>query len=195
MIILDKLSAAISNPREELSSFAPRIVTIKLPPDKIKDVIGPGGKVIRRIVQETGVTIDIDDDGTAQIASTEEAAMKKAVEMVKAIIEDPEVGKIYKGKVTRIMDFGAFCEILPGREGLCHVSELSDQFVKDVKEVVKLGDEIMVKLMEIDSQGRLNLSRKRAMNPDVEYEEPKKREKRERHHEKYKGGHKEGRNR
>jgi polyribonucleotide nucleotidyltransferase len=162
-VILEKLSSAISKPREELSTFAPRIVTIKVPQDKIKDIIGPGGKIIRKIIQETGATIDIEDDGSVQVASTEETAMKKAIDTIKMIIEEPEVGKIYKANITRIMDFGAFCEILPGKEGLCHVSELSDHFVKDVKNEVKVGDEIFVKLVEIDSQGRLNLSRKRAM--------------------------------
>jgi polyribonucleotide nucleotidyltransferase len=162
-VILEKLSSAISKPREELSTFAPRIVTIKVPQDKIKDIIGPGGKIIRKIIQETGATIDIEDDGSVQVASTEETAMKKAIDTIKMIIEEPEVGRIYKANITRIMDFGAFCEILPGKEGLCHVSELSDHFVKDVKNEVKVGDEIFVKLVEIDSQGRLNLSRKRAM--------------------------------
>jgi len=164
--ILKKLSETISKPRENLSSFAPRIITIKVAQDKIKDVIGPGGRVIRKIIQETGVTIDIEDDGSVQIASTDESAMKKAVEIINAITEVPEVGKIYKGKVTRIMDFGAFCEILPGKEGLCHISELSDHFVKDIKTIVKVGDEISVKLVEIDAQGRLNLSRKQAMKEE-----------------------------
>ncbi|MEA3305609.1 MAG: polyribonucleotide nucleotidyltransferase [Candidatus Omnitrophota bacterium] len=163
MTVLEKLSAAIENPREYLSSYAPRIVTIKVPQEKIRDVIGSGGKVIRKIIQDTGATVDIEDDGSCQVASTDEAAMKKAVDIIKNIIEDPEVGKIYKGKVVRIMDFGAFCEILPGKDGLCHVSELSDRFVKSASDEVKVGDEFDVKLIEIDQQGRLNLSRKQAM--------------------------------
>jgi polyribonucleotide nucleotidyltransferase len=166
MTILDKLQAAIKAPREKLSDFAPRITTLKIPVDKIKDVIGPGGKVIRKIIEETGVTIDVEDDGTVQIASTDGEALKKAVDIVSKIIEEPEVGKVYMGKVKRIMEFGAFCEILPGKEGLCHVSELSEQYIKDIKDVVKLGDEFLVKLIQIDEQGRLNLSRKQALNPE-----------------------------
>ncbi len=166
MTILDKLQAAIKAPRESLSDFAPRITTLKIPVDKIKDVIGPGGKVIRKIIEDTGVTIDVEDDGTVQIASNDGEALKKAVDIVGKITEEPEVGKIYMGKVKRIMEFGAFCEILPGREGLCHVSEMSEQFVKDIREVVKLGDEFLVKLIQIDEQGRLNLSRKQALKPD-----------------------------
>lgn len=166
MRILEKLRAAISKPRESISIFAPRIVTIKVAQEKIKDIIGPGGRVIRKIIQDTGVTIDIEDDGTVQIASTEEAAMKKAVEVIKNITAEPEVGKIYKAKVIRVMDFGAFCEFLPGKEGLCHVSELSDRFIKDVKKEVKIGDEISVKLIAIDEQGRYNLSRKQALKDE-----------------------------
>ncbi len=192
MMVLEKLTDAISEPRENLSSFAPRIVTIKIPQDKIKDIIGPGGKIIRKIIQDTGATIDIEDDGSVQVASTEESAMKKAVEIINSIVEDPEVGKIYKGKVIRIMDFGAFCEILPGKEGLCHVSELSDTFVKNVNEVVKVGDEFDIKLMEIDQQGRLNLSRKRAMPG---YVEKPGEEKGHRQHERPKGRYKERRDR
>jgi polyribonucleotide nucleotidyltransferase len=163
MIILEKLAGTISKPRENISSFAPRIVTIKIATDKVKDIIGPGGRVIRKIIQETGVTIDIEDDGSIQVASADEAAMKKAIRIIRTITEDPEVGKIYKGKVTRVVDFGAFCEILPGKEGLCHISELSDHFIKDIKKEIKIGDEILVKLVEIDPQGRLNLSRRQAI--------------------------------
>jgi polyribonucleotide nucleotidyltransferase len=195
MVILEKLSATIEKPREDLSDYAPRIVTIKIDREKIKDVIGSGGKVIRKIIQDTGATIDIEDDGSVQVASVDGEAMKKAVEIINSIVQDPEVGKIYKAKVTRIMDFGAFCEILPGKEGLCHVSELADSFVKNVNDVVKVGDEFEVKLMEIDQQGRLNLSRKRAMPGYVEKpgdeRKPRSYEKRERH----KGTHKERRHR
>jgi len=165
--VLEKLAQTIAKPRQNLSAYAPRIVTVKVNPEKIKDIIGPGGKVIHKITRETGVTIDIEEDGSVQVASADEEAMNKAIEIINSIIEEPEVGKVYKGKVTRIMDFGAFCEILPGKEGLCHVSELSDHFVKDVNQEVKVGDEIEVKLVEIDSQGRLNLSRKQALNPDA----------------------------
>jgi polyribonucleotide nucleotidyltransferase len=162
-VILDKMEQAISKPREELSIHAPRIVNIKISTEKIKDVIGPGGKVIKKIIADTGVSIDIDDDGTVSIASTDPEAMDKAVNIVNKITEDPEVGKTYMATVKKVMNFGAFCEILPGKEGLVHVSELSDKFVKNVEDVVKVGDEFLVKLVAIDDQGRLNLSRKKAM--------------------------------
>lgn len=166
MTVLGKLDATLEKPRADLSTYAPRIVTLKIPTDKIKDVIGPGGKVIRKIIQDTGVTIDIEDDGTAQIASVDQAAVQAAIDIIKALTTEPEVGKIYNGRVTKIMDFGAFCEILPGKEGLCHVSELANHYVKDVKSEVKVGDEFPIILMEIDDQGRLNLSRKRAMKEE-----------------------------
>jgi len=161
--ILENMNRAISAPRGSLSEYAPRIETIKINTDKIKDVIGPGGKVIKKIIADTGVDINVDDDGTISIASNDPEALKKAMDIVARIVEEPEVGRIYKATVKKIMNFGAFCEILPGKEGLCHVSELSDEYVKNVESVVKLGDEIMVKLVEIDDQGRLNLSRKKAM--------------------------------
>lgn len=160
--ILDKMVSTISKPKEAVSSFAPRLVSIKLPEDKIGTVIGPGGKMIKKIIQETGATVDISDDGMCQVASTDSASVDKAVAIIRGIIEEPEVGKIYTGTIKRIMAFGAFAEILPGREGLIHVSELSGTFVKSVEDVVKLGDTVQVKLFEIDDQGRLNLSIKRA---------------------------------
>ncbi len=162
-IILEKMNKTIAEPRKELSQYAPRIVAFKINPDKIRDVIGPGGKVIRKIIEDTGVTIDIEDDGTVNVASADGAALQKAIDIINKLTEAPEVGKIYMGKVKRIMPFGAFVEILPGQEGLVHVSELSDQYVKNVEEVVKLGDEFPVKLMEIDEQNRLNLSRRQAL--------------------------------
>jgi polyribonucleotide nucleotidyltransferase len=161
--VLDKMDQAISKPRPTISKYAPRITTLKISVDKIKDVIGPGGKIIKKIIADTGVTIDIEDDGTVAVASTDPAASDKAIDIIKGLTAEPEVGKIYLGKVKRIMNFGAFCEILPGKEGLVHVSELSNKFVKNVEDEVKLGDEIMVKLIAIDEQGRLNLSRKQAM--------------------------------
>ena len=163
MFVLEKIKATIAVPRQELSQFAPRIVSFKINPDKIRDVIGPGGKVIRKIIEDTGVTIDIEDDGTVNVASADGEALQKALDIINKLTESAEVGKIYTGKVKRIMPFGAFVEILPGQEGLVHVSELSDKYVKNVEEVVKLGDEFLVKLVEIDEQGRLNLSRKQAM--------------------------------
>ncbi len=178
MIILEKIKAALAGPRAELSKYAPRIVSFKINPDKIRDVIGPGGKVIRKIIEDTGVTIDIEDDGTVNVASADGEALQKALDIINSLTQMPEVGKIYNGKVKRIMPFGAFVEILPGQEGLVHVSEMSDQYVKNVEDVVKLGDEFPVKLMEIDDQNRLNLSRKQAMPGYVPGEE-KPREPRE----------------
>jgi polyribonucleotide nucleotidyltransferase len=161
--ILDNMNKVISIPKSSLSEYAPRIETIKISTDKIKDIIGPGGKVIKKIIADTGVDMNVEDDGTVSVASNDPEALKAAMQMIARIVEEPEVGRIYKATVKRIMNFGAFCEILPGKEGLCHVSELSDEYVKNVESVVKLGDEIMVKLVEIDEQGRLNLSRKKAM--------------------------------
>ena len=171
MIVLEKIKAALAEPRKELSQYAPRIVAFKINPDKIRDVIGPGGKVIRKIIEETGVTIDIEDDGTVNVASADGEALKKAIDIINKLTEAPEVGKIYTGKVKRIMPFGAFVEILPGQEGLVHVSEMSDQYVKNVEDIVKLGDEFPVKLVEIDDQNRLKLSRKQAMPGYVPGEE------------------------
>jgi len=163
MTVLDIMEKVISRPKDSISNFAPKIVTFKISTEKIKDVIGPGGKVIKKIIADTGVTIDINDDGTVQIATTDDEMMKKAVDIVKGITAEAEVGKIYKGTITRIMNFGAFCEILPGKEGLIHISELSDKFVKNVTSEVNIGDEVTVKVIEIDEQGRINLSRKQAI--------------------------------
>ncbi|MDD5422958.1 MAG: polyribonucleotide nucleotidyltransferase [Candidatus Omnitrophica bacterium] len=169
LFILDKMAEAISGPKGVISQFAPHIVSFKISQSKIGEVIGPGGKNIKKIIQDTGVTIDIDDDGVVQIASQDGAAIEKAVNIVKGMVEEPEVGKIYSGKVKRIMNFGAFCEIMPGKEGLIHVSELANKFVKNVEDVVKVGDEVTVKVIEIDEQGRVNLSKKQA-DPDYKPE-------------------------
>ncbi len=163
MTVLDAMAQAIDKPRPSISIYAPRIVTLKINPDKIREVIGPGGRTIRKITEETGVTIDIEDDGMVSVASTDAEAATKAVEIIRGLTEDAEVGKVYTAKVKRITNFGAFCEILPGKEGLVHISELDDKYVKSVEDVVKVGDEIRVKVIEIDEQGRLNLSRKRAL--------------------------------
>ncbi len=162
LFILEKILEVIDKPRAELSEFAPRITVITVPQEKIKDIIGPGGKVIKQIVNDTGVKIDIEDDGTVSIASSDSAASKKAIDIIQSLIAEAEVGKIYKGKITRLMNFGAFCEILPNKEGLIHVSELSDKFVKNVEDVVKVGDEVTVKVIEIDNMKRINLSIKKA---------------------------------
>ncbi|PIQ83780.1 MAG: polyribonucleotide nucleotidyltransferase [Candidatus Omnitrophica bacterium CG11_big_fil_rev_8_21_14_0_20_63_9] len=163
MKVLDLMTAAIGQPRTQLSLYAPRITVLKINPEKIRDVIGPGGRTIRKIIEETGATIDIEDDGSVSVASNDAGKSQRALEIIRTLTEDVEVGKIYNAKVKRIMNFGAFCEISPGKEGLVHVSELSDKYVNKVEDVVKIGDEFKVKVIEIDEQGRVNLSRKRLL--------------------------------
>jgi polyribonucleotide nucleotidyltransferase len=157
------MTATISASRSELSPYAPRITTMKIPVDKIRDVIGSGGKTIRQIVAETGTEINVEDDGTIQIASTSGEAAQKAIRWIEGLTKDVEVGKEYLGKVTRIMNFGAFVEIMPGKEGLVHISQLADYRVPRVEDVVSIGDELMVVVTEIDRMGRINLSRRAAM--------------------------------
>jgi len=161
--ILGKMLEALAAPRKELNPFAPRIITMQINPDKIKDVIGSGGKVIRSIVEQTGAKIDIEDSGIINIASSDEAAANKAKEIIRGIVQDAEVGKIYMGKVRKIMDFGAFVEIFPGTDGLLHISQISDQRLEKVTDALKEGDEVLVKVLEIDRQGKIRLSRKEAM--------------------------------
>ncbi|WP_027338746.1 polyribonucleotide nucleotidyltransferase [Halonatronum saccharophilum] len=168
--ILDKMLEVISEPREELSSYAPSILSMSIDPDKIKDVIGKGGKTIKSIVDETGVQIDIEDDGTIFIAAADQESGKQAVDIIEKLTKDVEVGEIYLGEVKRIMNFGAFVEVLPGKDGLVHISKLADGHVKSVEDVVKVGDEVMVKVIEIDDRGRINLSRKDAL-PKADKEE------------------------
>ncbi len=169
--ILDEVMLkAIPEPRAELSEYAPKIITTKVPVDKIKDVIGSGGKTIQKIIAETGVKIDIEDDGSVFILTTDADAGKKALSIVEGIVAEPEVGMIYTGKVVKIIEIGAFVEFLPGREGLVHISKLENRRVAKVEDVVSEGDEIKVKLMEIDRQGRFNLSRKDALNAEAEAE-------------------------
>ncbi|MFH1552394.1 MAG: polyribonucleotide nucleotidyltransferase [Candidatus Omnitrophota bacterium] len=156
--ILDHMNKTIAEPMKEMSPTAPRIVTLMIKVDKIRDVIGPGGKMIRKIIAETGAEINIEDDGSCQIASSDKESLDKAVEWVKGITAEPEVGKVYDGRITKLMNFGAFCEFLPGQEGLIHVSELSKEYVKDVASVVKEGQEVKVKLIKVDEQNRINLS-------------------------------------
>jgi polyribonucleotide nucleotidyltransferase len=160
-MIIDKLAEAIAAPRAELSQYAPRMIVIKIDPAKIKDVIGPGGKVINKIIADTGVEkIDIEDDGSVFITSLDGASGDKAKEIVENLTKEVVVGETYRGTVTRIIAIGAFVQILPGKEGLVHISQLAPQRVEKVEDVVKLGDEVMVKVVEIDGQGRINLSRK-----------------------------------
>ena len=160
LFILGKMREAIAEARAEISPYAPRIFTIKIKPDKVREVIGPGGKVVRSIIQRTGVKIDIEDDGSIHIASVDETSARKAIELINHIVEEPEVGRIYEAKVTRLADFGAFVEIIPGTEGLCHISELDHYRVRRVEDVVKEGDIIKVKCLEVDPQGKIRLSRK-----------------------------------
>jgi len=165
MFILHKMLEVIDKPRPSLSRWAPRITTMTIPVDKIRDVIGPGGKMIRKIIDESGVQIDVEDDGRIFIASTSEEGAKKAVSMIEALTREVEVGAVYTGKVKRIMNFGAFVEILPGKEGLIHISKLAHERVGKVEDVVNIGDEVTVKVTEIDSLGRINLSRKDVLPP------------------------------
>jgi len=163
VFILEQMEMVIKESRPQLSDHAPRITTLSIPFDKISSLIGPGGKVIKGIIKETGAQIDIDDvEGKVTVSSLSAEGGEKALAMIKGIIRDPKAGEIYTGKVKRITDFGAFVEIAPGKEGLVHVSQLSDKFIKNVSDVVKVGDQIMVKLIGIDGLGRLNLSKKEA---------------------------------
>ena len=161
--ILGKMLETLSAPRKNLNPFAPRIITMQINPDKIKDVIGSGGKVIRSIVEQTGAKIDIEDSGVINIASSDEAAANKAKEIIRGIVQEAEVGKLYMGKVRKIMDFGAFVEIFPGTDGLLHISQISDRRLEKVTDELKEGDEVLVKVLEIDRQGKIRLSRKEAM--------------------------------
>jgi polyribonucleotide nucleotidyltransferase len=160
LAILDKMREALSEPRTQLSTYAPKMVTIKIPTDKIGALIGPGGKTIRRIQEETKTQIDVDDTGTVNISSPVGEGVDKAANFVRGLTEEVEVGKIYLGKITRLMNFGAFAEILPGKEGLIHISEIAEHRVNRLEDVVEAGDEVMVMVTEIDPQGRVNLSRR-----------------------------------
>ncbi|SFI19549.1 polyribonucleotide nucleotidyltransferase [Selenomonas ruminantium] len=158
--ILGKMLECIAEPAAELSPYAPRVETIKIKVDKIRDVIGTGGKVVKKIIDETGVEIDIHEDGNIFISSVDAEGMKKAKQMIEDIVREVEVGEVYTGKVTRLMKFGAFVEVLPGKEGLCHISQLSSRRVEKVEDVVQIGDQLQVKVVEIDDKGRVNLSHK-----------------------------------
>lgn len=160
LFIMEKMLEAIPEPRKELSPYAPRIITTTVDPEKIRDIIGPGGKTIKKIIDETGVKIDIEDDGKVFIASVDVSSAEKAMKIIESLTKEVEAGQIYLGKVVRITNFGAFVEVLPGKEGLVHISQLALERVEKVEDVVQVGDEIMVKVTEIDRQGRINLSRK-----------------------------------
>ena len=158
--ILEKMQETLAAPRENISTFAPRIVTIRIPVDKIRDVIGPGGKMIRSIIDRTGVKIDVEDDGRVNVASVDEASAQKAIGIIQELTASPELNKSYLGKVQRITDFGAFVEIMPGLDGLLHVSEIAHYRVKEVRDELKEGDQVMVKVINIDPSGKVRLSRK-----------------------------------
>jgi polyribonucleotide nucleotidyltransferase len=160
MHIMGKMMEAISEPRKEMSPYAPRMYRLQIDPQKIGTVIGPGGRVIRSIIEETGCTVDIEDDGSVFIGATDEESARRAISIIEGMTKDVEVGQIYTGRVARIMNFGAFVEIAPGKDGLVHISELADFRVPSVEDVVKIGDEVQVMVTEVDSMGRINLSRR-----------------------------------
>jgi polyribonucleotide nucleotidyltransferase len=160
LFILDRMAEGLAEPRPSISAYAPRILTIKVPVDKIRDIIGPGGKMIRSIVERTGCKIDVEDDGRVSIASVDEGAARKAVAIIEELTATAELNKTYLGKVVRVVEFGAFVEILPGTDGLLHVSEMAHHHVKEVRSEVKEGDQILVKVVNIDPSGKIRLSRK-----------------------------------
>ena len=176
MKILEHMIATISTPREELSEFAPKIIMIRINPDKIRDVIGPGGKVINKIIEETNVKIDTEQDGTIYISSPNSEMNEKAKTMIENIVREAKVGEYYLGKVKRIEKFGAFLEIFQGKDGLLHISEIQEERTKAVEDVLKMGDELLVKVIEIDNQGRVNLSRKVVLKEEKEAAEKGKNE-------------------
>ena len=173
--ILDKMEATIGSPRDSISTYAPRIVTIKIPVDRIRDVIGPGGKMIRSIVERTGVKIDVEDDGRVNVASADEDSAQKAITIIEELTASPELNKSYLGKVQRITDFGAFIEILPGIDGLLHVSEIAHYRVADVRDELQEGDQALVKVISVDPSGKVRLSRKALLPPPGDGDAPPER--------------------
>src|SRR5258706_16048258 len=160
MHILGKMQETLAQSRNDVSMHAPRIITIRIPVDKIRDVIGPGGKMIRSIIERTGVKIDVEDDGRVNVASADGASAQKAISIIQELTATPELNKTYMGKVQRITDFGAFVEIMPGTDGLLHVSEIANHRVKDVRDELKEGEQLLVKVINIDPTGKIRLSRK-----------------------------------
>jgi polyribonucleotide nucleotidyltransferase len=167
LFILDKMNATLDKARSSMSEFAPRIYTLKIPVDKIRDVIGPGGKVIRGIIEQTGVKIDVEDDGTINVASSDTAAAKKALQIIGDITAVAEINKTYLGKVVRLVDFGAFVEIFPGTDGLLHISEIAETRIKDVRDELKEGDQILVKVLALEGN-KIKLSRKAVLKEQRE---------------------------
>jgi len=173
MEIMGKMLEVIAAPRGELSPFAPRITMLQVPTDKIRDVIGPGGKTINKIIAETGAEVDVEDDGRIFIAAPTGESGRRAEDWIRRLTRDPQPGEVFVGKVVRLMNFGAFVEILPGKDGLVHISELARDRVSTVEDVVAIGDQVIVKVKEIDELGRLNLSRRAALEsvPDAAAQE------------------------
>ncbi|MCK4487154.1 MAG: S1 RNA-binding domain-containing protein, partial [Desulfobacterales bacterium] len=163
LFILDRMEETIKEPRPEISPYAPKILSLRINPDKIRDIIGPGGKVIRAIQMETDTRIDIEDSGLVKILGVDNESSEKALKMIKDIVREAEVGAIYEGTVRKIMDFGAFVEIFPGTDGLVHISQLDSKRVHKVTDVLKEGDKVMVKVLEVDRDGKIRLSRKAIM--------------------------------
>lgn len=168
LYILEKMSTALSSSRPDLSPHAPRIYLLKIKPDRVRDVIGPGGKTIRAIIEQTGVAVEVSDDGTVSVASSNSVAAQKALDIIRSLTASPELGQIYPGVVKRIVDFGAFVEILPGTDGLVHISELAEERVNQVTDILKEGDEVLVKVIAIDRLGKIRLSRKEALSKEAE---------------------------
>lgn len=174
MHILGKMMETIDQPREHLSEYAPKIVCFTINPEKIGEVVGPRGKTINKIIAETGVTIDIEDDGKVYICTPDQEAADLARKMIEGIVKEIEVGEVYLGKVVRIMPFGAFVELLPGKDGMVHISKLARERVEKVEDVVNIGDDILVKVIEIDDKGRINLTRKDLLPPEPKKEKKEK---------------------
>src|ERR1044071_6724150 len=167
LFILDKMYEALPKPNTAISEFAPRIYTLHIPTDKIRDVIGPGGKMIRSIIDQTGVKIDVEDDGTVRVASSDEASANKAIQIISDLTASAEVGKTYLGKVVRLVDFGAFVEIFPGTDGLLHISEIAENRIREVRDELKEGDQILVKVLAIEGN-KIKLSRKAVLKEQRE---------------------------
>lgn len=177
--ILGEMAKAMTSARTELSEFAPQIATLVIPKEKIREVIGTGGKVIREIVETTGAKIDIDDDGTVKVSATDMKAIEAAIKIIRGITDDPEVGTVYDGKVVKTADFGAFVNFMPGKDGLVHISELADQRVGKTTDVVKEGDMVKVLLIGFDERGKIKLSMKRVNQETGEVMAPKEKPRRE----------------
>ena len=167
LFILDKMYEAMPGPNTSISQYAPRIYTLRIPTDKIRDVIGPGGKVIRGIIEQTGVKIDVEDDGTVHVASADEVSANKAIQIISDLTASAEIGKTYLGKVVRLVDFGAFVEIFPGTDGLLHISEIAENRIKDVRDELKEGDQILVKVLALEGN-KIKLSRKAVLKEQRE---------------------------